>query len=545
MSWTAETLEAACRTLIPRYDPWAGADAYYFDHAAALRAVHFIEECCTFTNSRWAGTRFLLQGWQAATVGLLFGFKRRTDHLRRYRRCLIFTARKSGKTELAGAIANYLLHCDNEPSPEIIAAAGNAEQAEKVFRAASQMALNEPELARRSKVFKRAIESTVNGGSIKVINSESRTKHGGNTHAALIDELHVHRDADLVDVIETGMRSRQQPLSIYTTTAGQSTESIAYETYDFACKVRDGVASDPEFLPVIFEVPADADVTDPAMWKLAQPNLGVTVDVAEYERDLLKAQQIPRFMHTFRQLSLNQWVEAASAWIGIDAWKACAGAVDIESLKGCRAALGLDLSSTTDTTAIVAAVEVEDRIIVVPFIFIPKDSVDALIKRQKRDRAPVRSWVEQKLITATDGAVVDYSVVEAKVLELCKHLNVIEVQADPYNATGTLERLQKEGLPVVTVRQGWSLAEATKETERLILSKKLLHGNHAALNWQLSCASCKTDEHDNQWVVKSRSTGRVDAVVAMVMAINGLKFGAGAGAPTTHYYEEHPELIVL
>ncbi|MGC4031471.1 MAG: terminase large subunit [Tepidisphaeraceae bacterium] len=542
--WTAENLEQVCRTCVPGYDAWAGADAFTFDHERALRAVAFIEECCTFTVAKWAGEPMLLQDFQAALVGNLFGWVNAAG-LRRYRRCLLFTARKSGKTELAGAIANYLLFCDGEPSPEIVSAAGNAEQAEKVFKAAAAMVNAEPELSSRARMFKRAIECTANNGIYKVINSEANTKHGFHLSGALVDELHVHKNASLVDVLETSMKARRQPLTFFTTTAGQDPETIAGEVYHYACGVRDGLIADPEFLPVVFECPRDADITDPANWKKAQPNLGVTIPEDEYRRELLKAQQVPRYMHTFRQLLLNQWVESSSAFISLEDWRKCRETIDLAKLKGKRATLGIDLSSTTDTTAVVAAVEDGNTVRVVPFIFIPRDNAEGRIKRQKRDRVSYTTWVEHGHVIATEGNTVDYEAVEAKVLELAAHFDLIEIQADPYNASGLLERLQKAGLPVTLVRQGWSLAEATKETERLILTGGLTHPDNPAFSWQVTGAAATVDRQENVWLVKDKSTRRIDAAVAMVMAINGLRFGKGGERPIQNYYETHPELIVL
>ncbi|HEV2294083.1 MAG TPA: terminase TerL endonuclease subunit [Tepidisphaeraceae bacterium] len=545
MEWTPESIEHACRTMVPGYNPWNHRGEYTFDPAAALRIVAFFEECLCFTVGRWAGTPFLLQPWQAAIVGNLWGW-RRPDGTRRYRKCLIYTARKSGKTELAAGIGNALLFIDGEPAPEIVTAAGNADQAARIFNAASTMVQHEPEMSGRSKVFRRAIECTANGGTMKVINAAAKTKHGGNLHAALIDELHVHPDAELVDVLETSMRARRQPLVVYTTTAGQNPESIAGEVYTYACGVRDGLILDDEFLPAVHECPKDGDIADPANWKRAQPNLGVTVAPEEYERELRKAREVTRYMHTFKQLSLNMWVESATAWIGLDDWKRCGETFDLDSLKGKRATIGIDLSSTTDTTACVAAIEDDDKLRIVPFIFLPKDNAEGRIKRQKRDRAPYLSWISQNHITATEGNTIDYDAVEAKVVELSNVLDVVEVQADPYNASGLLERLQKAGLIVTTVRQGWSLAEATKETERLILTRGLAHPDNPAFTWQVTGAAVTQDRHENCWLVKDKSTRRIDAAVAMVMAVNGLKFGLGRQAQSTkHYYEEHPELIVL
>ncbi len=519
-------IEDACRRLIPGYDPWACAEGFYFDRAEAKRVIDFAEECCTFTNSKWAGLPVRLQPWQVAFLACLLAWKR-ADGTRRYRKALLFVAKKAGKTELAAIVANYLLFCDGEPSPEIVSAAGNAEQATRVFNAAATMVRNEPELASRAEVLTRSIRHVENSGSYKVINAAAKTKHGGNIHAALIDELFV-MDAELVDALETSTRARRQPLICYLTTAGDNPETIAGEVYEYATKIRDGVITDDEFLPVIFEAPKDADPGDPAAWRAAQPNLNVTVPESEYIKDFREAQKVPRKMTIFRQFSLNQWVNTARAWLGLEQWKACGQTFDIDRFKGCRATLGIDLSSTQDTTAVVAAVEHEDKVFIWPRIFIPADStVEGALRRQKRDRAPYQLWVSQGYLHTTEGNAVDYYAVEKYIHEICALLNVAEIQADGAHQQMLLSRLIGDGYPVQTVRQGYSLSSATKEVERMVVTHELVHPNNPAFSYQISSAAVKTDDQENCWVVRGRSTGRVDAVVSMNMAVNALRFAGG------------------
>jgi len=375
-------------------------------------------------------------------------------------------------------------------------------------------------------VLARSIRNTNNGGDYKVINSEGSTKHGGNLHGALVDELFV-TEAKLVDALETSTRARSQPLVLFTTTAGDDPETIAGEIYSYACQVRDGIIDDPEFFPVVFEAPKDADPADRAAWRAAQPNLGVTVPESEYEKDLREAQKVPRKMTIFRQFALNQWVNTARAWLGLEQWNACGQSFDLDRFEGCRATLGIDLSSTQDTTAVVAAIETDGKVHIWPCIFIPEDStVAGALRRQKRDRAPYKLWVQQGHITATEGNAVDFYAVEKRVHELCAHLNVTEIQADGNHQQMLLSRLIGDGFPVKTVRQGWSLSAATKETERMVVTRGLVHPNNPAFNHQINNAAVKTDDQENAWVVKGRSSGRVDAVVSMNMAINALKFGS-------------------
>ena len=512
--WNRDTIEAACRTLIPGYNPWSHSDGFTFDYDEAQRIIDFAHQLCHFTNSKWAGQPVILQPWQVAFLATLFGWLSIHDGTRRYRKALLFIAKKQGKTELAAIIANYLLFCDGEPTPEVVSAAGATSQAEKIFKAAASMIHAERELSSRAEVLTRSIRHLQNGGTYKVLHSNNKTLHGGNLSGVLVDEVFVV-NAELVDALETSTRSRRQPIVLFATTAGDDPESVAGEIHSYASGVRDGLIPDPTFLPCIFEVPPDADISNPEVWKLAAPNLGVTVPLSEYEKDYREALQVPRKMTIFRQFSLNQWVHAAKAWLGLDQWQKCGQPFRVEDLKGCKASLGIDLSSTVDTTAVVAAIEKNGKTFIHPEIFIPADStVEGALRRQKQDRAPYKLWVEQGHLHATEGNAVDYFAVEKRVRYLCDLLNVVEIQADAANQQMLLSRLVDAGLPVVTTRQGWSLSPATKEVERMVITRELVHPQNPCFSWQVSCAAVKTDDQENCWVVKGRSRGRVDAVVA-------------------------------
>lgn len=522
MSHPPDQLERYCRDLIPGYDAWRSVGDCYFDADRANWAINFIENCCKYSNARWAGQPFMLQPWQVAFVGNLFGWIN-PDGNRRYRKALLFTPKKQGKSELLSAIALYLLFADGEPSPEIVSAAANAEQARKVFEAATKMISLEPELSSRAEVLKTSIRYPAQAGSYKVINSAAKTKHGGNLSAAIIDELFAIEDPALVDALETSTAARSQPLILYLTTAGDNPETVGGEIYEYACKVRDAIFDDQSFLPVIYEAPKDADIGSPVTWRKAAPNLGVTVSEDVYAKEYQEAKTTPRKMNVFRQFRLNQWVESASSWISLADWSSCSGVVVAPPKSKCYC--GLDLSSTTDTTAFVMVFPIDGKYLVKPFIFLPKDCAAGRAKRQKNDKAPYSTWANSGHIILTEGNTVDYGEVEKVILEQAELFDIQELQADKYNASGLLERLQKEGMRVTTVRQGWSLAEATKETERLILTKKLIHPNNPALSWQISNCLVHEDKAGNYWPVKNRSRSRIDAAVSLIMAVNSACFG--------------------
>jgi phage terminase large subunit-like protein len=304
MELTANNIERACRELLPGYDAWHNADAFYFDQERALHACGFFQNVLRLTTSKWAGQPFDVQPWQAAVIGSIHGWRRKRDRLRRYRRVLLTTARKSSKSHVAAGLALYHLFGEPIADPSIVVAAGSAEQAQIIYAIAAKMVELEPHLATRAEVMARAIRKLVgSGGSMRFINSAAGTKHGTNESMVILDELHVIEDPELADVLETSMRSREEPLSIYTTTAGSDPTAMWAEVFDYADKVRNRVVDDAEFLPCMWQAGEKDDIKNPATWRKAQPNLGVSVSEDEYRRDLQKALEVPRYLPVFKQLS--------------------------------------------------------------------------------------------------------------------------------------------------------------------------------------------------------------------------------------------------
>jgi phage terminase large subunit-like protein len=545
MELNAANIVQICRTQLPKYDPYRNADAFTFDVKMALRACAFFQECLTLTTGRFVGLAFDLQPWQVAIIGNLHGWRRKSDGTRRYRKCLITTARKSSKSHVAAGLALHHLFAEGEADPSIVIAAGSAEQASIIQSVASKMVQHEPELARRSEVMARAIRHTTNGGSMRFVNSAAGTKHGTNESMVILDELHVIDDPELADVLETSMRSRTSPLSIYTTTAGTDPAALWAETFDYGNKVRTGAVDDPEFLPCMWQADPEDDIKEPATWRKAQPNLGVSVSEDEYRRDLQKALTTPRYLQVFKQLSLNMSTESHAAWIDYEKWKSLASPVDPPAGSACFG--GCDLASTQDTTAFVLAFPQDDgRVLVKPFVFLPEDNVGGLFKRQKRDKAPYKSWADNGHLILTPGNVIDFDRVAEVIIEQSKLYDLREVQMDPHAASSVAAKLQAAGITVTYVRQGWSLSQACKATEALIQSDKLVHPDNPVLNWQMSNAVVHTDRLENIWLDKAKSTRRIDAAAALVMAVNGWKFGTGSGSITgPHYYSQNPHLVVL
>lgn len=518
----------AKRLQLPGYDPVATAGACHFDVAAAERVLQFIPECLKHVKGAKGGEPFDLEPWQQAIVANLFGWKR-PDGTRRYRECFLFVPRKNGKTPLASAIILYTLFCDPEPGMEIYSAAADRDQASLVFAHAKGMVLQEAELSSRCKVYEvaRSIVREETQSSYKVISAEANTKHGYNSHLVVIDELHAQPNRELVDVLTTSTGARRQPLILYTTTSDFERPSICNEKRDYATKVRDGIIDDEAFLPVIYEAPPTwegkaADYLSPTfyaneeIWKYANPNLGVSLSWEYMRAECRRAQETPAYLNTFLRLHLNVRTQQDVAWIDMVQWDACLSDIEPEELRGRPCWAGLDLASTSDLCSL-TLVFPDDGNAIMQFFWLPYQT--AMI-RERRNRVPYPSWVQQGFIKATEGNSVDYQVIKEDILGLNQLYALQELGFDRWNSSQLINELMQEGINCVAVGQGYaSLSAPSKHLELLLSNKELRHDGNPVLRWNMSNVMAEFDAAGNVKPSKRKSSEKIDAVFSMVMAL--------------------------
>lgn len=503
-----------------------GTQDFYFDKKAADRAASFFERYLVHIKGKWAGEAFTLERWQKDDIIFpLFGCKR-PDGSRQYRTCYIEIPRKNGKSSLCSGIALYLLYADNEASAEVYSAAADTKQAAIVFNVAKGMAMASKSLMSRGQIYRNSIFIPRTASTYQVLSADAYTKHGLNAHGIIFDELHAQPNRELWDVLATSTGARTQPLTVAITTAGFDRNSICWELHEYARRIKEGVISDDSFLPVIYAAEEHDDWRDPKIWHKANPNLGVSISEDYLKRECAKAENVPAYENTFRRLHLNQWTQQESRWIPMAAWEACGGQVIPEMLKGKPCYAGLDLSSTTDITALVLAFPVDGAVKLLSYFWIPGDD---LHDRANRDHVPYELWVKQGLINATAGNVIDYGFIVAKIAELRKQYALKEIAFDRWGAAKIVQELTELGVAVVPFGQGFaSMAGPSKELLRLVLSGKLHHGGNPVMRWMADNAVVKSDPAGNIKPDKSKSTQRIDGIVATVMALDrAMRHGAG------------------
>jgi phage terminase large subunit-like protein len=498
------------------------AGGFWFDEEAADRAVAFFETCLTHTKGEMAGKPLMLDDWERdRIVRPLFGWKR-ADGTRRYRKIFVFVARKNGKSTLCAGIALYLLHADREMGAEVYSAAADREQAAIVFDVAKQMVIQSPPLRERTEVYRRSMVHLESASSYKVLSADAFTKHGLNASGVVVDEVHTQRNRELIDVLSTSVGSRRQPIEVYITTAGYDRNSICWELYDYAVRVSKGIIQDDAFLPVLYQADPDDDWTDETIWAKANPGLGHSIKLDYLRAECKKAQEIAAYENTFKRLHLNIWTAQENRWLRIEqTWDPCATPLPaLELMRGRKAWLGVDLSTTTDITAVVALIadpDEPDEYDVLPLFFVPNERI---LLRARRDRVPYDLWRDQGHLIATEGDVVDYEVVREHIRELGEVLDIQEIAIDRWNSTGLQTQLTGDGFTVVQFGQGFaSMSAPTKELERLLLLKALRHGGHPVLRWMADNVAVNQDPAGNIKPDKAKSTERIDGIVALVMAI--------------------------
>lgn len=481
--------------------------------------------------------------WQEEIVRTIFGVIGENGY-RQCRTCYIEIGKKNGKTSMAAAIALYMLIADGEIGAEIYSCAADRQQASLIYREAVAMALSCPALSKRVKVLdsqKRIVYPAANS-FYQVLSSEAYAHHGLNPHAVLFDETHV-ADREMFRVMTHGSSdARTQPLHLFITTAGNNTQSIGYELHQKAVDIRDGRKIDHSFLSVIYAVDEKDDWTDPKVWYKANPSLNQTIPIEAMARACESAQQNPGEENSFKQLRLNLWVKQSVRWMPMDKWDACAGSVDARALDGRACYAGLDLSSTSDLTALVLVfppLSEDEPYIVLPFFWLPEETLSL---RVRRDHVMYDVWEKQGFIKTTEGNVVHYGFIEKFICELGERYNIREIAYDRWNATMMVQALEDDGFTMVPFGQGYrDMSPPTKELMRIVLEHRLNHGGHPVLRWNMDNAFVRTDPAGNLKIDKEKSTEKVDGAVALVMALDRAMKNLGSGESVY----DHRGLLIL
>jgi phage terminase large subunit-like protein len=503
---------------VAKFNPKKNSEGFVYDKEEADNAVEFFTTFLKHVKGKKAGEPFDLEdanGWMANVVRALWGWRDPVTGNRRFRQCYITCGRKNSKSTLGAGIALLSLIYDKEPSAEIFSCAASRDQARLLFDIAVGMIRQSPIL---SNLLETSIILKSSGSVYKVISADANVQHGANCSCCLFDELHCQKTRELWDVMLTSMAARKQPLMIAMTTAGSSRDSICFEVHQYAERVRDGEIDDPHFLPIIYDSGGHPWDSDEAL-QSANPSLGYSLDLEYLQKERKRAKEQASFSSSFRRLHVNEWVESDIAFFRADDLEKCLVPFDEEMLKGRDCIAGLDLSSTTDITALVLLFpnEKQDECHCLAKLWLPTENI---FRAEKRDGLPYAAWAEQGHIERTEGNIVDYDRIKDVLLSCSEKYRILGIGADPWNAHHFLNQLvDQNNFPILKVRQGFfTLSNPCKRLESLVMQHKFYY-NSPAVRSHFASTRMVNDENDNLRPSKAKSNSRIDALAATLNAL--------------------------
>lgn len=550
---------------------------FHYSVDKAERVLRFFETKLRLNGGQFEGRPFLLHPSQAFKLSCLFGWVR-ADGTRRFRRAYIEEGKGNGKSPFAGGIGLYGMMADDEAGAEIYAVAAHRDQAKILFNDAVAMVDQSPDLVSRitqsggpGRVYNLA---WLPKGSFFRPLSRSAGKSGSGLrpHIGLADEMHEHPNRDAVEMIERGFKFRRQPLLLMITNSGSDRNSICYEEHEHAVKVAAGTATPGEDFAYVGEPiddttfsfvcsldPGDDPLADPSCWPKANPLLGTILTEDYLAGVVAQAKAIPGKLNGILRLHFCVWTDADTAWMSRAVLEPCLADFDPAEHYGKKIAQGIDLSQSRDLTVKASIVEtgsvnvdvmIDDR----PAI-VSKPTYDAWIEawtpgdtiteRANRDKTPYDIWAQQGHLHAPNGQSIRFDHVAQSLADDDRNYDIVAVGYDRYAFRRFEEECNELGLSIQFVEHPQGGTKKGKPTEAMIdaakakgtepeglwmpgsvreLESAMMEGRirlkrNPVLISAMMSAVTDEDRWGNYWLAKERAVNKIDAAVALCMAM--------------------------
>lgn len=482
----------------------------------ALAAIQFFTDMLPLED----GSPFALLPWQQFVVGSLFGWYS-SDGGRRFRTAYIETGKGSGKTPMAAGVGLFGMIADGEPAPEIYSAATTRDQASIVFKDAKRMVESSPELADLVEPGVGHLEIPTDHAIFRPVSSEHKGLDGKRPHIALIDELHEHPTALVVDKMRAGTKRRFNALIFEITNSGYDRRSVCWQHHEYSRKVLEGSQENDAWFAYVCALDKGDDWRDEKVWLKANPGIDDRLPPRKYLRELVEESVgMPSKQNISRRLNFCEWTEQCERWIEMSIWDENAGAVISEALRGRACYGGLDLATVRDVAALELLFPPEDEeepYAVLSFFWVPEEGAR---KRTEKDRLSYDDWVRAGLMKSTSGDVIDYDVIREDIKGLADIYQIRAIAYDRWNSSQLVHNLMSDGAQMVPWGQGYaSMSAPTKQLEVFIAGRKLRHGGNPVLRWMASNVAIKQDPAGNWKPDKASSAEKIDGMVGLVMAL--------------------------
>lgn len=515
-------VKLACQRQTEDLKKYGKKGLYEWSEPEAHRVCRFVE-LLTHTKGELAGQRVVLEPWQIFILTTVFGWRRRADGGRRFRRVYIEVPRGSGKSTLSSGVALYCLLADHEPGAEVYSFATTRDQAKIVFGDAKVMAEHNPALRERFglQVLANALYVPSTNSTFQAKSAEGSTLDGLNTHLAVVDELHAHKTRAVYDVVETSLGKRRSSLLWCITTAGFDTSGICYEVRTMCTKVLSRLADDETQFAIIYTIDDGDDWSSMEALEKANPNWGVSVRPEVITSLLQKAKTLPSAINNFKTKHLDVWCSARSAWLDMRAWKRCeTTGLELSDFEGQPCFIGLDIGSKSDLTVKTYLFPFEedgkDKYALFCECWLPSKAIETSTNSQ------YSGWVRSGYIQETDGAMTDLNVIEESIREDLSRFDVQTVTYDPWQATQIATSLSDEGAPMLECRfTVQNVSDPMKTLEALVIDSRIVHDGNPVMAWMMGNVEARIDAKDNIFPRKERHENKIDGAVAAILALRG------------------------
>lgn len=492
--------------------------------------VEKVEHVCRFiellphTQGKWAAARqrITLEPFQIFIVANLFGWCD-ADGRRRYRYAYIEMPRKNGKSTLLAAIGLYCGFIEGEQGAQVYSAATTRDQARIVWEEAQRMVNRLPKLqaAFEIKTGQHSIFSLTSASCFKALSRDQGGNQDGlNVHCALVDELHAHKSSEMLDVLESATGAREQPIVVMITTAGFDLHGVCYRERQTVIDLLSGKITHDRYFGIIYTIDDGDDWTDPAVWRKANPNYGLSVSEDALAAACEKAKVQPTAQTNFLTKHLCVWVNARSAWMDMQLWAACGDKyLSPQQFTDCPLFIGLDLASKSDLAGKVKVflrpIDGVQHYYIFSDQYINEDTAELPNNRQ------YLAWARDGFLTLTPGNVTDFGQIEQDILEEYSQFDLREVGFDPFNAVYIAQRLQAADIVTVEIpQQVRFLSEPMKWIDVLVRAGRLHHNGDPVLSWAMSNVTVKPDANDNIFPRKDAPENKIDPAVALINAMS-------------------------
>lgn len=535
-----------------------------WDLDGALRAINFFPTILCLSQGDFDGQPFNLLPVQKFIIGSIFGWKK-SNGKRRFRRIYIEIAKGAGKSPIAAGVALYCLVADGEAQAQVVCAASMKPQARVVFDFAVRMWEQSPRLNKAllptGKMVVQNLAHVTSGSYFRPVSEEEGKLSGTMPSCAICDEVHEHRNGEIIRMLERGFKSRTQPLLVMITNSGSDRTSICWTEHKRAIEVAAGTRTPDDDATFVGEVIDDAEfsfvcgldkdddpLTDETCWIKANPLLGITYPIEEMRRAMAQARDLPGNLNTALRLHCCVWTDAETAWMSRPSLEGCLADFDPEDHTGADIFVGIDLSATTDMAAMafvvptgVIDIDSNGELLTRPTFDAWVEAWtpgDTLRERALRDQQPYDVWVRDGWLSAPSGKFIPLDFMAARLAEYAVHYRVVMVAYDAYAFN---KRFQPEmdalglDLPTVSHPQGGNRRSADSGLwmpgskailEELVLDNRIrFRRSPVLISAVMGATLSNPDPVGNTYFSKQKATTRIDALIAVAMAV-----GAAVGA---------------